>query len=172
MKRKGINTGKRLARINEMRRKHLWVADGECLMELRLGSDRPEILAAGDHEKNIDAIIKPRHTWQIIGLVFMIDSNGNEYQQAAYYEEFGTIAEVQPGANSAIDKMISAQNKNHIISWGWWATPAGDVDLQSVEDSVTAKFNSWGAWDKQHCEDTMLARRIKSNMEKDRVSEK
>lgn len=92
------------------------------------------------------------------------ESDSERYFKALHFEKRGKIKELQPEVNKLTDKLIAEQNHNHFVSWGWWATPAGNIDLDSEEDSVVEQFEKWGAWNRDLC-----AIQLKMRMEKSDV---
>lgn len=146
-KRKKAALVKRQRRIFEGHKKHFWCADGTMLERLIVGG----IKAMGaQHEPFIDFVINNRHTWQIIAAVFC-DDGSERYYKTVHFELTGKIKELQPEVNQHTDKLIASQNANHFVSWGWWASPAGNIGLEQAEESVINRFDQMGAWNKDFC---------------------
>lgn len=142
-KRKQAALVNRQRRLFEIHKKHFWCADGTMLEQLIVGGVQK---LGSQHEEFIDFVINNRHTWQIISIVFCKVGDRHDFK-TMHFEKTGRIKDIQPEINAEADKLIAAENKHHFVSWGWWATPAGNVDLEQVEQGVIDQFDSYGAWD-------------------------
>lgn len=151
---------KRQMRIMDMQRRAFWCADGTMLERLIVGCKLAGFTPA---ERFVGKIIDEPQPWQIVSVVFC-ESDSERYFKALHFEKRGKIKELQPEVNKLTDKLIAEQNHNHFVSWGWWATPAGNIDLDSEEDSVVEQFEKWGAWNRDLC-----AIQLKMRMEKSDV---
>lgn len=145
---------KRIQKIDEINKKNFWCADGTMLERLYCGS---RSVVIPDIERFIDKVIKQCHKWQIICAVFC-ESDGERYYKAFHFESYGRIKELQPDVNKHADSLIASQNHNHFVSWGWWASPAGDIDLTKEEEAVIQMFDEYGAWNRDICSVNMAIR--------------
>lgn len=137
---------KRQRRMFEIHKKHFWCVDGLMFERLEVGGVSATL--GNQHEAFIDYVINNQHTWQIISIVFCENQLGEQYTGSIHFEANGTIKAIQPDVNQRVDKLIAEQNGNHFVSWAWWATPAGNVDLETAEESAIEMMANRGAFDR------------------------
>ena len=137
---------KRQKRIFDAHKKYFWCVDGTMFDRLEVGGVSRSL--GGQHEKFIDHVISGNHNWQIIAVVFCETPLGEQYTGGVHFEAIGSIRNIQPDVNKRVDKLIADQNQNHFVSWGWWATPAGNVDLDIAEQQAVDLMASRGAFDR------------------------
>lgn len=148
---KKTNNGKRRAVIRQQRKvadqvKHFWCADGTMLPKMLSGSrDKTVITSAGTVAK----VLKSTHPWQVMVFVFCRSVSGDVeelYHKVDYMEANGTIKSLSPKIRKMCDSLIDSQKSSHFVSYAWWATSAGDVDLAAMEDELVAMFDGYGAF--------------------------
>lgn len=137
---------KRQKRIFDAHKKYFWCVDGTMFERLEVGGVSQSL--GGQHEKFIDHVIGGNHDWQIIAVVFCETRLSEQYTGSVHFEANGSIRNIQPEVNKRVDKLIADQNQNHFVSWGWWATPAGNVDLDKTEAQAIEIMASRGAFDR------------------------
>lgn len=48
-------------------------------------------------------------------------------------------------------KLIDSCNQKHVVSWGWFAVPIEDADMDDLLDQMTEIFTEAGSFDRDRC---------------------
>jgi len=136
--------------------RNFWCADGTMLPRM-ISRSRDRTVALPKH--TITKILKAKYDWQVMVIVFC-QSPDEKYYKVDVIDgsQSGTIKELSPSIMKMCDRLIKEQNSRHFISYAWWASPAGDIDLAAMELELVRMLEAEGAYNAEYCNANMVIR--------------
>lgn len=130
--------------------KKVHVYDGKCMPHMEYQGVTP---GQPFGREILYSVADDQHDWRIWMGVF--ESNG-----ADEWVTTGIIDSLPPAASrflngmldDELEKMVRQRNPKHVVSWGWFAIPDKEADLDAMTQDIIDLFRQKGAFDRVHCE--------------------
>lgn len=147
--RKKYNPKKVAARYVQKLAQKVYCYDGQCFPCMQFGGVNRAHPAA---RQVLYSVADDMHDWRI--WIGTFESDG-----AKEWITSGVIDTLPKASSNNLNKVldgelerfINQRNPNQVVSYGWFAIPMGDADLDEREPQIIDLFRQAGAFNKDHC---------------------
>lgn len=147
-----------LMKYTNINQSKVWTADGSMLPGLEFGGVETNHRYFQDFLHIIAGRVLP---WKVWLCVFHLDAQGKPFIKAEVADDLppAKADDLADELGRRMNKLLQSCNRNLVISHGWFAMAAKDIDLDAMQEDLVNLFAEWGAFDKDHVAQIYAARK-------------